>query len=205
MGTATGPEAKSPPDLADEALRACTSRYDLVLVPGRLNSGPEHWQSIWERELPFWKRIDQREWSDPDIRRWVGSLGRLILRGERPVLLAGHSLGALASCCAAVEMGGRVAGLLLVAPAEPSLFDAQDSVPTQPLSVPSILVASRNDPFMAPARAEHWAQTWGSELVDLGDAGHINAESGFGPWRFGRELMARLVALADASAALLPE
>jgi predicted alpha/beta hydrolase family esterase len=205
MGAAGRPDAKSPPDRADEALRECTSRYDLVLVPGRYNSGPEHWQSIWERELPLWKRIDQRDWIDPDIRRWVGSLGRLLAHSRRPALLAGHSLGALASCRAAVEMRERVAGLLLVAPAEPSLFDAQDSVPTHLLAVPSLLVASRNDPFMGMDRAEHWASAWGSELVDLGDAGHINAESGFGPWRFGRELMARLVALADARAEPLRE
>lgn len=189
------------PDRADELLREGASRYDFVLVPGRYNSGPEHWQSIWEREMPIWKRIEQRDWNDPDVHRWVGSLARVLARCRHPALLAGHSLGALASCRASLEAGGRIAGLLLVAPAEPSRFDAQDDVPECRLPVPSLLVASRNDPFMDFARAEHWSRVWGSELVDLGgDAGHVNAESGFGPWRFGRVLMARLVAMADARA-----
>jgi predicted alpha/beta hydrolase family esterase len=196
----TGPETRGHPDRADDVLREAASRFTFVLVPGRYNSGPEHWQSIWERELPLWRRIEQRNWDDPDIHRWAGSIGRALARSPRPALLAGHSLGALASCLAAVEMPGRIAGLLLVAPAEPSRFDAQDDVPARALGVPSLLVASRDDPFLSLGRAEHWAGVWGSELVDLGDAGHINAESGFGPWRFGRELMARLVARADAKA-----
>ena len=69
---------------------------------------------------------------------------------------------------------------MLVAPAEPARFDAEDDVPECALGVPSVLVASRNDPFMSFARAEHWARVWHSELVDLGDAGHVNVESGFG-------------------------
>ncbi len=189
-----------PSDRADGILRLAATRYEFVLAPGRYNSGPEHWQSIWERELPLWKRTEQRDWHDPDIQRWVGSLGRVLQRSTRPALVAGHSLGALAACRACVDLPGRIAGLLIVAPAEPSLFEAQESVPGHRLPVPSILVASRNDPFMSFARAEHWAVAWGSELVDLGDAGHVNAESGFGPWRFGRELMARLAGQADARA-----
>ncbi len=116
------------------------------------------------------------------------------------MLLVGHSLGALASCCVAIEMPGRIRGLMLVAPAEPVRFHAEAAVPERALDVPSTVIASQNDPFMSFARAEHWAATWGSDLVDLGEAGHINAESGFGPWRFGRELLARLVVKVDAAA-----
>jgi uncharacterized protein len=183
----------------EQALRAAADRYAFVLVPGRYNSGDMHWQSIWERELPIWKRIEQRNWSDADIQRWMGSIRRMLADCARPALLVGHSLGALASCAVAVELPARVAGLLLVAPAEPSRFEAEDAVPEHPLGVPSTVAASRNDPFMSFPRAEHWAATWGSELVDLGDAGHINAESGFGPWWFGRELLARLAGKADAA------
>jgi hypothetical protein len=32
------------------------------------------------------------------------------------------------------------------------------------------------------------ADDWGAALVDLGDAGHVNADSGFGPWPEGLEL-----------------
>ena len=67
-----------------------------MLVPGRFNSGAEHWQSIWEQDLPIWKRVAQRNWDDADIHRWTGSLRRLLAQGTRPALLVGHSLGALA-------------------------------------------------------------------------------------------------------------
>lgn len=176
----------------DDAIRAAAERCALVLVPGRYNSGPEHWQSIWEREVPVWHRIEQRNWDDPDVLRWADSIGRVLAGTRKPAILAGHSLGALAACVAADRWPGRVAGLFLVAPAEPGRFDAEDEVPARRLPGRSLVVASQTDPFMSFERAQHWAGLWGSEVVDLGDAGHINAESGFGPWRYGRELVARL-------------
>ena len=89
---------------------------------------------------------------------------------------------------------------MLVAPAEPAKFHAEDAVPGRALGVPSVVIASHDDPFMSFERAQHWAAVWGSELVDLGEAGHINAESGFGPWPFGLRLLARLAGKADAAA-----
>lgn len=182
-----------------QTLREACTRYDFVLVPGRFNSGPEHWQTLWEQTLPIWQRVVQRQWNDPDTDRLRGSLGRLLSQCKRPALLVGHSLGALASVCLATEMAPRVAGVMLVAPAEPARFHAQDEVPSGPLPQPSILVASHTDPFLSFARAEHWATVWGSELVDLGEAGHINVDSGFGRWCYGLEVVCRLVALADAA------
>jgi predicted alpha/beta hydrolase family esterase len=88
---------------------------------------------------------------------------------------------------------------MLVAPAEPARFDAEDAVPECALGVPSVLVASRNDPFMSFARAEHWARVWHSELIDLGEAGHVNVESGFGAWSFGKEVLLRLVERVDSA------
>ena len=185
----------------ETALREAASRYDFVLVPGRFNSGAGHWQSLWEAELPIWQRVTQRTWTDPDVHRLRGSLRRMLAQCTRPALLVGHSLGALASCCLALEVPAAVGGLMLVAPAEPERFHAEDEVPRCALGVPSVLVASQNDPFMRYARAEHWAAVWGSELVDLGDVGHINVESGFGPWAYGKDVLLRLVALADAAQA----
>jgi hypothetical protein len=183
----------------EASLLAAASRYDFVLVPGHFNSGPGHWQTVWEQELPIWKRVAQRSWDDADIHRWIGSLRRLLAPCRRPALLVGHSLGALASCCVANELPAAVGGVMLVAPAEPVRFHAEDVVPEGELCTPSTLVASRNDPFMSFARAEHWAAVWHSELVDLGDAGHINVESGFGAWTFGKEVLLRLVERVDSA------
>ncbi len=194
------PDRPHPP--AHDVLLAAAARYDFVLVPGRFNSGPDHWQSIWERQLPIWRRVTQSQWNDPDTHRLNGSLRRLLTQCQRPALLVGHSLGALASVCLAVELPAKVAGVMLVAPAEPARFHAEDDVPTRALGLPGVLVASHTDPFMTFARAEHWASVWGVELVDLGEAGHINVDSGFGSWHFGQEVLRQMVVRLDVAATL---
>ena len=42
-------------------------------------------------------------------------------------------------------------------------------------------------------RAHSIGKYWGSEFVDAGHAGHINAASGLGDWRFGQGLLERLI------------
>lgn len=180
-----------------EALATAATRFDLVLVPGFKDSGPDHWQSLWQSQSPVFQRIVQRRWDNPDIELWIAAIQRLIAGRGRPALLIGHSLGALASSCLAADRHPLVAGLMLVAPAEPARFEAEDRVPQCPLGVPSVVVASRNDSFMGFRRAESWGRLWGADLVDLGDAGHINAEAGFGPWRHGLDIVVRLAARID--------
>ena len=57
--------------------------------------------------------------------------------------------------------------------------------PRDPLPFPSMVAASSNDPFCALDVAEDIAAAWGSVLVHAGEAGHINADSGYGPWPEG--------------------
>ena len=60
-----------------------------------------------------------------------------------------------------------------------------------------MVVASTNDPWMRLLRAAWLAECWGSRLINLGPAGHINADSGFGPWPEGVAIFERLRAAAD--------
>jgi len=85
-----------------------------------------------------------------------------------------------------------IRGALLVAPADTDRRPFFDGVPLQPLPFPSILIASENDPHLELERARLFARQWGSRLVNLGLAGHINVESGFGPWPEGEALLAEL-------------
>lgn len=175
-----------------DALLEEAQRIDFVLVPGFKDSGPEHWQTLWQQAVPVFHRITQKRWDNPDIELWIAAIARLLGDKGRPAVLIGHSLGALASACLAADGHPRVAGLMLVAPAEPTRFEAEFRVPERSLGVPSMIVASQNDPVMRFRRAEHWSAIWGGDLVDLGEAGHINAEAGFGPWPHGLELLSRL-------------
>ena len=60
------------------------------------------------------------------------------------------------------------------------------------LPFPTIVAASRDDPYVAFERAIDMAKAWGAELADIGNAGHINTASGYGAWLDGERLLVRL-------------
>ena len=43
------------------------------------------------------------------------------------------------------------------------------------------MMASDTDPWLPAAAARSWAHRWGARFVNLGDAGHVDAATGFGP------------------------
>lgn len=163
-----------------------------LIIPGLQDSGPGHWQTWWQFLDPNARRVEQRDWRKPDLARWSARIMEALARTHEPVWLVAHSFGCLAAVRAAAECPDRVAGALLVAPADPDCFGIEPRLPAERLPCPSILVASSNDPWMSFQRAVFWADRWGSRRVDLGRAGHINAESGFGPWPQGRALLKEL-------------
>ncbi|HEY9194000.1 MAG TPA: alpha/beta hydrolase [Methyloversatilis sp.] len=163
----------------------------ILVVPGLHGSGPAHWQS-WIEPLLGAGRVEQADWSVPDIDRWATRVEQAVLRQQAPVFLVAHSFGCLASAVAAHRMPGRIAGALFVAPANPEKFGIAARIPDVRFDFPSVLAASRNDPWMSYASAQSWAGRWGAELVDLGNAGHVNTDSGHGPWPEGLVLVERL-------------
>jgi uncharacterized protein len=173
----------------EDALARAHSRFVFVLVPGLNDSGPEHWQSCWHVSHPQWLRVTRRNWSTPDLDGWIGAIRRTLAGQDRPAILIGHSMGALAACTMACRDPDAVAAVMLVAPAEPSRFELEAQVPDRRLPCPGLLVASRNDPLLRFERAEHWAGVWGCRLADIGEAGHVNIESGYGAWPHGLALL----------------
>jgi hypothetical protein len=164
----------------------------VILVPGLGDSGPDHWQSRWGRAHPAYRRVRQRNWHQPEVAAWVEALDREIRRASSPVILVGHSLGCIAIAEWAQRAWADIRGALLVAPADVDQRPFFETTPLRPLPFPSVLVASDNDPYLTPERARRFAQHWGSRLVDLGQVGHINVDSGFGPWPEGETLLAEL-------------
>jgi uncharacterized protein len=170
-----------------------TSDCDILMVPGYGGSGPDHWQSRWERQLSTARRIEQASWDAPKRDEWVARIVSEVGRAKRPVVIVAHSLGVAAFAHAGAQMTGtRVRGAFLVGlpdvenpdllPGVPLDFGP---IPRDPLPFPSILIASRTDPYCAYDKAEDIAYSWGSAIVDAGDSGHINTESGHGPWPEG--------------------
>ena len=181
-----------------------TGAYPAILiVPGWSGSGPSHWQTIWEREHPEYRRVEQRNWNNVYRPEWVAGLEQAVLPVSGDVVLVAHSLGCLAVAWWAATRGcgwRRVRGAMLVAPPDlvstPGCLPALASftpVPRGPLPFPSILVASRNDPYATLDAAADLAADWGSALIDAGAAGHINIDSGHGPWPEGHLYLERLM------------
>lgn len=164
-----------------------------LIIPGLYSSGPAHWQSWFEEHIPGTLRVIQSDFAKPDLAVWAQRIRRDITRTPGKLVLVAHSFGALAATQAAADHSDRIAGALLVAPADPERFGISDLLPQQTLPFPAVVVGSTNDPWMNLDRAAYWADTWGADLVNLGAAGHINAESGFGPWPEGLSLLQRLV------------
>ena len=173
---------------------------DILIIPGFNNAGPAHWQSRWEARLSTARRIEGVDWHKPERQAWVDGIGRAVAAATRPVVVVAHSLGVAAAMNAVPHFDGKVAGGFLVAPPDVSRDDIRPRhlatfgpYSRDPLPFPSITIASRNDPFCAIETAEDIASAWGSLFIDAGDAGHIDEESGYGPWPEGSMVFAQFL------------
>jgi predicted alpha/beta hydrolase family esterase len=172
----------------------------VLLVPGLFNSGPDHWQSCWERTRGDCARVLQRDWETPVRADWVAALDEAVAQMRAPPVLVAHSLG----CCAVAHWAQTTRrsarGALLVAPSDveapsyPPGTVGFRPMPLQSLPFASIVVASDDDEFVSPARAAAFASAWGARLVNIGKAGHINGASALGGWLEGQRLLDQLLA-----------
>jgi uncharacterized protein len=173
---------------------------NVLILPGWYSSGPQHWQSLWEKRHGY-RRVEQHDWDKPLRGDWTARLEEVILTCDEPAVLVAHSLGCiLAAQWASISQNThRVKGALLVAPGDVEREDIRDQIPSwspialQNLPFPSVLLASRNDPYCAFERARLFAHAWGSQFMDYGDCGHINAESGLASWPEGHVLLLDLM------------
>lgn len=180
------------------------SGFDVLVLPDRGNSGPEHWQTHWLGLLPNASRVLQASWDTPDPEDWVRRVDAAVALAPRPVVLVGHSLGTVTAVtwasAAAPEQRAKVRAAFLVAPTDVANLDASFDVvrpfapvPMTPLPFPTLVVASRNDPRVAFARAEGFARAWGAELADMGEFGHMGSDQRLGIWPTGLLLLGRLL------------
>jgi len=168
-----------------------TTPAKVLIVPGLYGSGPDQWQSHWERRHPEFKRVEQADWETPNCLDWTSVLDAAIRQQNDNVILVGHSLGSVAIAHWALRYRRKIAGALMVAPSDteaegfPKGTAGFAPIPTCPLEFPSIVVASTQDPYISFERIQQLASAWGSKLVALGAYGHISTADGFGPWTEG--------------------
>ena len=174
------------------------SDFRVLVAPGLSDSGPEHWQSRWQRLYPAFERVQQDDWETPDLPAWSQRLGEVLARDGRPTVIVAHSFGCLATVqrtAALLAEGGSahpIVAALLVAPADPAKFSVSSAVRHR-LPYPALVVGSDNDPWMSADRARHWAEAWGAQFRSIGPRGHINSESGLGDWTQGQQWLLGLL------------
>jgi uncharacterized protein len=166
------------------------------IVPGLGNSGSDHWQTYFEQSTGNFQRIQQTDWDAPDCNDWIENIQKGIESYDASsVVLIGHSLGCTAIARWAMQYGNIIKGALLVGPSdiEAPVYTFPSSgfhpMPLHAIPFPTLVVASADDPWVSLQRAQYFADCWGSSLINIGNAGHINAASGYGPWKEGLDIL----------------
>lgn len=171
------------------------------IIPGLGNSGEGHWQTHFETQGSHFKRIEQTEWDAPQCQDWIRRIDEALTGHDLAnAVLVGHSLGCVTIAHWARQTGKTVRGALLVAPSDLEAEQYQKAfpakgftpIPREKIAFRTIVVTSENDPWISTTRARYFAEQWGSEFISLGDAGHINVASGYGPWPQGLEILRSL-------------
>ena len=165
-----------------------TGDLDILILPGLGGGTENHWYHRWNGKLKTARIVEQSDWHKPDKDRWVETIVSAAKSTDRPVFIIAHGLGAIALAHAADQLSeANVVGAFLVA--VPDLASAEHLIPeasqfqplpNAPLPFPSLMVASRNDPYcistmtvaMAPGRRASWhCQNSSTGFSSLGNFG----------------------------------
>jgi predicted alpha/beta hydrolase family esterase len=179
-----------------------TSDATLLFVPGYKNSPENHWQSRWADKISTAQRVVQEDWHKPEVNEWTRSLINSVSSAPKPVILIAHSIGVHLVSQAIhgdhTTEGERqillqkIKGAFLVAPPDVENPDIKPKhlmtfgpYARAPFPFPTLLIGSTNDHFCTIDKAEEMSKTWNSLFINAGEQGHINGDSGHGPWPEG--------------------
>lgn len=171
-----------------------------INIPGLHNSDQAHWQSHLERNFPNqFYRINQDDWDHPKCSTWINRVEEELQRfSTEECVLIGHSIGCMTIVHWFETYKHPIKGAIFVAPTDaekegfPEYISGFAPIPKNKLPFPSVVIASDDDHVTKLERAKEFAQQWGSELIVLKNAGHIETKSGFGEWKLIEEVIERL-------------
>lgn len=181
----------------------------VLIVPGLRDAAPQHWQTLLEARLQAEGRavvsVPPMGREDLDCRAKVEAIERTAQGVQGPIVIVAHSGGCVMLVHWAQRTRRPVLGALLATPPDfeqampegyPTIAQLQAGgwlpVPRAKLPFRSLVAASRNDPLGRFGRVAELAREWGSDLVDLGEVGHLNPASGYGEWPRVDEFIAQL-------------
>ena len=167
-----------------------------VIVPGVGGSEHDHWQSWLQRQLKSCSRVQQQDWNKPVLHEWIEQFVKTVQAIQEPIQIVAHSFGCLTTVAALAqhpELNQNIKNLVLVALANPARFgdagfaresqnDYQQYFHQVKLQVPTQMIISENDPWLNFQDALQLAKAWKIRPKNLGQVGHINVASGFGPF-----------------------
>jgi predicted alpha/beta hydrolase family esterase len=173
----------------------------ILIIPGLGGSDENHWQSYWLEKYENSSRVIQEDWNAPKLTAWLENLNNNIQKLDVPIVLVAHSLAvSLVAHWYSLYNNSNIKGVLLVAPADvdsenhtPDIVRGFAPMPLHQLSIPSIVIASENDPYGSIERAQYFAKYWNSDFVNIGLKGHINSESNLEYWEEGQLILKRLL------------
>ena len=176
----------------------------VLILPGWQGCGPLHWQSKWVQNYAY-QLVEQHDWMRPLRGDWLSRLDEVVSDVCGPIYLVAHSLGCIqvAAWANISKQTHRVKAALLVAPGDveaPAFKDVLSSwrpICLKPLPFKSILLGSQNDPHCTLERAQFFAKSWGSDWIDMGPKGHLNADSQLGDWPEAHDFLNQLMKVEE--------
>jgi predicted alpha/beta hydrolase family esterase len=177
----------------------------VLIVPGLREHVAEHWQTLLEARLCKVRSVPPLETDKLDCSKRVEAIQHELEQIDGPLILVAHSAGVLMIAHWAARHSRPIKGALLAAPPD---LDAQwpqgypsaetlrtqgwDPLPEGRLPFRSLVAASTNDHLASLSAATRMAEGWGSELLNLGEVGHLNPAAGYGRWPQAEALILEL-------------
>ena len=185
---------------SDQPLSKTAARFQgepirVLFIPDVGTPQQDDWQSWLATQYKGSKMAAPANRTITDLSEWSSQIDKVLNRSlpETIWIAVAHGFGCLALAhhldnhlYDRSRHQARVHAALMVAPSDSGTFGQVHRTPQNGLGIPSTVIGSDNDPCMPVQRAQEWASLWGARFHNLGLAGHIDAQAGFGPWPLAR-------------------